>query len=115
MNSSSLPQRATVRKKKPVRKRKKKGFFRTLSKVFLFFVILLLAGGGWLYFAPSAENLRYTIADTLITTQHRHWAKYIIGEEELKARVAEYNNRFEHMGDEKDTHAIQTPSEEVKE
>ncbi|MFF2015465.1 MULTISPECIES: phosphodiester glycosidase family protein [Paenibacillus] len=115
MNSSSLPERSTMRKKKPVKKRKKKSFFRRLSRVLLFLLILLLAGGGWLYFAPSAKNLRYTIADTLITTQHRQWAQYIIGEEELKARVAEYTKRFDNMGDEKDTHTIHTPPPEVKE
>lgn len=107
--NSSLPQRAATRKTKPVRKRKKKGFFRTLSKVLLFLLLLIVAGGVWLLYAPSAKNLRYTIADTLITTQHRQWAQYIIGEEELKERVANYNNLFEHMGDERDTHTIHTP------
>lgn len=110
MNSSSLPKRSTVRKKKqPARKRKKKGFFRMLSRVLLFFIFLLLAGGGWLYFAPSGESTRYLIADTLITTQHRYMAKYIIGEDELKDRVTEYNQRFVAMGDEKDTHTIEQP------
>ncbi|MHA6532042.1 phosphodiester glycosidase family protein [Paenibacillus sp. BAC0078] len=113
MNSSSLPERSTVRKKKPVRKRKKKSFFRRLTRVFLFFVFLLLVGAGWLYFAPSAKNTRYLIADTLITTQHRYLAKYIIGEDELKNRVAEYNQRFDHMGDEKDTHKIERTAEEA--
>ncbi|WP_019911125.1 phosphodiester glycosidase family protein [Paenibacillus sp. HW567] len=115
MNSSSLPERSTVRKKKPVRKRKKKSFFRRLTRVFLFFIFLLLVGAGWLYFAPSAKNTRYLIADTLITTQHRYLAKYIIGEDELKNRVAEYNQKFDHMGDERDTHKIErTPEEAAK-
>lgn len=77
-------------------------------------ILLLIAGGSWLYFAPSAHNLRYLIADTLITTQHRYMAKYIIGEEELKDRVKEYNERFVHMGDEKDTHTIVQPPVEVE-
>lgn len=114
MSTSSLPQRSTVRKKKPTKKRKKRSFFRTLSKVFLFCLILLIAGGGWFYFAPSAKNLRYSIADTLITTQHRYMAKYIIGEDGLKDRVTEYSAQFEEMGVEKDTHTI-TPEPEVKE
>ncbi|MEK5396924.1 MULTISPECIES: phosphodiester glycosidase family protein [unclassified Paenibacillus] len=114
MSTSSLPQRSTVRKKKPTKKRKKRSFFRTLSKVFLFCLILLIAGGGWFYFAPSAKNLRYSIADTLITTQHRYMAKYIIGEDGLKNRVTEYSAQFEEMGVEKDTHTI-TPEPEVKE
>ncbi|MEK3793692.1 phosphodiester glycosidase family protein [Paenibacillus sp. FSL R7-0204] len=111
---SSLPQRSTVRKKKkPARKRKKRGFFRTLFRVFMVCFILIIAAGGWLYFAPSAKNTRFLIADTLITTQHRHWAKYIIGEEELKHRVSDYTKRFEEMGDEVDTHEIKP--EPVKE
>lgn len=111
---SSLPQRSTVRKKKtPARKRKKRGFFRTLFRVFMVCFILVIAAGGWLYFAPSAQNTRFLIADTMITTQHRHWAKYIIGEEELKHRVSDYTKRFEEMGDEVDTHEIKP--EPVKE
>ena len=78
------------------------------------FILLLIAGGGWFYFAPSAHNLRYLLADTLITTQHRYLAKYIIGEDELKNRVAEYNKHFVQMGDEKDTHTIATPAPEVE-
>lgn len=112
MNSSSLPQRSTVsKKKKPVRKRRKKSFFRMLSRMFMVFMLFLIAAGSWLYFAPSARNLRYLIADTLITTQHRYMAKYIIGEAELKERVTEYNQRFQQMGDEKDTHAIEQAPE----
>ncbi|MEK3944005.1 phosphodiester glycosidase family protein [Paenibacillus sp. FSL H3-0310] len=118
MSTSSLPQRSNARNKKPVKKpikkRKKRSFFRTLSKVFLFCLFLMIAAGGWLYFAPSAQNLRYTIADTLITTQHRYMAKYIIGEDQLKDRVTEYTARFEEMGDEIDTHTI-APEPEVVE
>lgn len=91
-----------------------KSFLRTLSRLFLILILLLIAGGSWLYFAPSAHNLRYLIADTLITTQHRYMAKYIIGEDELKDRVKEYNERFVHMGDEKDTHTIVQPPVEVE-
>ncbi|WP_277467786.1 MULTISPECIES: phosphodiester glycosidase family protein [unclassified Paenibacillus] len=81
--------------------------------MFMFCLLLLTIGMGWLYFAPSANNFRYLIADTLITTQHRYMAKYIIGEDELKNRVAEYNQRFDHMGDEVDTHTIATPAPEA--
>lgn len=114
MSPSSLPERSTTRNQKKPKKRKKRSFLRTLSRIFIFCLILLLAGSGWFYFAPSAKDLRYTIADTLITTQHRYLAKYIIGEDELKARVAEYNKEFEQMGDEKDTHTITAETAEVK-
>ncbi|MNH86082.1 hypothetical protein D3C73_385370 [compost metagenome] len=110
----TLPSRSTVRnqKKVPGKRKKKKGFFYVLSRVCLVVLLLLVAAGSWLYWAPSAKNLRYLIADTLITTQHRSWAQYIIGEDEMKKRVAEYNARFEQMGDEKDTHVIDRTSDQ---
>ncbi|MDB4866751.1 MAG: phosphodiester glycosidase family protein [Cohnella sp.] len=46
------------------------------------------------------------VADTIITTQHRQWAKYIIGEKGLKERVAAYQANFDKMGSEQDTHKI---------
>lgn len=73
----------------------------------MFCLILMIIAGGWLYLAPSAQNTRYLIADTLITTQHRYMAKYIIGEDELKNRVSEYTERFQEMGNEVDTHVIE--------
>ncbi|CAM4492096.1 phosphodiester glycosidase family protein [Paenibacillus typhae] len=110
MSTSSLPQRSSARKKKPARKKRKKvSFLRKFTRAFMFCLLLLTIGMGWLYFAPSASNFRYLIADTLITTQHRYMAKYIIGKDELKNRVAEYNQRFVNMGDEVDTHTIATP------
>ncbi|WP_420888792.1 phosphodiester glycosidase family protein [Cohnella candidum] len=55
---------------------------------------------------PSGTTFRYMVADTIITTQHRVWAKYIIGEKGLKERVAAYQARFDQMGEERDTHVI---------
>ncbi|OAB32562.1 exopolysaccharide biosynthesis protein [Paenibacillus macquariensis subsp. defensor] len=112
MEPTSLPRRSTVRQQKKIKKRKKRSLFYILTMVFLGVFVLLIASGSWLYFAPSARNLRYLIADTFITTQHRSLAKYIIGEDELKTRVTEYNTRFEHMGDEIDTHDIQPVAQE---
>nr|WP_308531446.1 phosphodiester glycosidase family protein [uncultured Paenibacillus sp.] len=74
-----------------------------------FMIVMMLIGTAaliWLFFTPSGNNVRYLMADTLITTQHRHWAKYIIGQAELDKRVAAYQARFEQMGTEKDTHTI---------
>nr|WP_238357470.1 phosphodiester glycosidase family protein [Cohnella zeiphila] len=59
---------------------------------------------------PSGTSIRLRLADTIITTQHREWAKYLIGEKGLQDRVAEYAKQFEQMGEEKDTHVIATPS-----
>nr|WP_255570541.1 phosphodiester glycosidase family protein [Cohnella sp. CFH 77786] len=64
----------------------------------------------WFYLTPSGRTFRYMVADTIITTQHREWAKYIIGEKGLKERVAEYQSSFDHMGDERDRHRIAVPS-----
>jgi exopolysaccharide biosynthesis protein len=47
------------------------------------------------------------LADTLITTQHRDWAKYLIGQTELNRRVNEYTARFDSMGTVKDNHEVQ--------
>ncbi|MFD0620072.1 phosphodiester glycosidase family protein [Paenibacillus sp. GCM10027629] len=81
-------------------------FGRFIKNLFITLFIVGSLGGAWLFFTPSGTNVRMLIADTLITTQHRHWAKYIIGEEALQNRVAEYNKRFEGMGDEKDDQNI---------
>ncbi|MEB3103832.1 phosphodiester glycosidase family protein [Ferviditalea candida] len=60
----------------------------------------------WFYFTPWGANLRYLMADTLITTQHRYLAKYLIGSEELQKRVEKYNNQFDEMGDVKDLREV---------
>ncbi|RKP50170.1 phosphodiester glycosidase family protein [Cohnella endophytica] len=46
------------------------------------------------------------LADSIITTQHREWAKYIIGEKALRERVALYVKQFNDMGEERDEHTI---------
>ncbi|WNR43244.1 phosphodiester glycosidase family protein [Paenibacillus roseipurpureus] len=68
----------------------------------LSFTILSLAALGWLFLSASGTDLRYMMADTLITTQHRDWAKYVIGSSELQKRVNAYSKKFDEMGVEKD-------------
>ncbi|MGG6313132.1 phosphodiester glycosidase family protein [Paenibacillus macerans] len=122
MPTPSLPSRASVKKgtgaKKRVqaKKRRKRGFFFLFSRIVLALMIAGAAAAIWLFFTPSGNDMRYLMADTLITTQHRHWAKYIIGQAELDKRVAAYQAQFEQMGTEKDTHTIAPPqTEEVNE
>ncbi|THF78088.1 phosphodiester glycosidase family protein [Cohnella fermenti] len=79
-----------------------------LATVSLLLAALFLA---WFFLTPSGTSFRYRMADTLITTQHRHWAAYLVGEEGLKERVAEYAKQFEEMGEERDTHEIVAPSD----
>lgn len=66
----------------------------------------MLGAGGWFYLTPSGSDIRYMMADTLISSQHRYLAKYLIGQEELNDRVAEYMKRFDEMGEIKDEHNV---------
>lgn len=85
---------------------KPKRWRRRIAQLFTLLVIAVLLGGGWFYLTPSGSNYRYMMADTLITSQHRYLAKYLIGQAELDKRVAEYNKKFDQMGDVKDNHNI---------
>ncbi len=92
---------------RPGKKRRMMRFFTGLITV-----TLLLGGVGtvWLFLTPSGTNLRYLMADTLITTQHRSWAKYIIGQHAMETRVQAYQQQFNEMGEERDTHEIHPDS-----
>jgi exopolysaccharide biosynthesis protein len=90
------------------RKRSRKGrgrsrFFKWTSLLTLFagFAFLL-----WFYLTPSGTDTRYMLADTLITTQHRDYAKYLIGQKELNNRVNDYYKKFDQMGMVKDNHNV---------
>lgn len=124
MLASSLPSRTAVNRGKKsgkprnTRKRtkkRKKTFAEILAQWTVAIMLLASIMGIWLFFTPSGNNLRYLMADTLITTQHRHWAKYIIGQAELDKRVAAYQAQFEEMGTEIDTHTIITPLPDIEE
>lgn len=109
MKPEVLPQRAAARRQKNKKKKRKGKFGRFMLRLFIVFLLAGIGGGAWLFLTPSGKDMRYLAADTLITTQHRHWAKYFIGEAEAKKRVAEYSARFEEMGEEKDRHTINLP------
>lgn len=116
---ASLPSRSSARQttgrhkqshsQKKRRKKKKGGFARFFKRFVVTCLIIGVLGALWLFLTPSGNNMRYLMADTLITTQHRHWAKYIIGQAELDKRVAAYQARFDEMGSEQDTHTINIP------
>lgn len=118
---SSLPSRSTARKstgqpkkrtsQKP-RRKKKGAFLRFIGRLTVSFMVIGLLAVLWLFLTPSGNSMRYLMADTLITTQHRHWAKYIIGQAELDKRVAAYQAQFDAMGTEEDTHTINLPDTE---
>jgi exopolysaccharide biosynthesis protein len=86
----------------PKKNRGRKRFVYMLT----FTVVIILALLFWFYMTVSGTSLRYIMADTLITSQHRDLAKYLIGEAELNHRVDDYMKRFDEMGQVKDNHAI---------
>jgi exopolysaccharide biosynthesis protein len=87
----------------PPRKSRRRKF---LVYPFVCMGIVMIAFLIWFYLTPSGTSLRYMLADTLITTQHRDYAKYLIGEEELNTRVDNYLKNFDEMGQVQDNHAI---------
>jgi len=89
--------------RKPVRNSNR----RKKRKQWLLYILIVLLGVSsgsvvWFFRTESGTTARYMMADTLITTQHRHWAKYLIGDEELNRRVADYEIRFNEMAQIKD-------------
>jgi exopolysaccharide biosynthesis protein len=88
--------------------KKKRSLFRRFS-IYAVIGILIISSGflGWFYYLPSGTNLRFMLADSLITTQHRDWAKYLIGQDELNRRLNEYTTRFDNMAIVKDNHEVQ--------
>jgi len=102
-------ERSAKSKPRPVRRRKNV-IGRALGRLLIACMLLGAAGLAVLFWAPWGTGLRYLAADTLITTQHRHWAKYIIGQEGLDRRVADYNKLFEQSGAERDEHRIERPA-----
>ncbi|MDO7905650.1 phosphodiester glycosidase family protein [Paenibacillus sp. JX-17] len=118
MSPSSPPQRSSARAGKGPggrhthssrKKNKKKKSLRWMLNLILLLLVIMAGTAVWMSETPSGSHFRYSVADTLITTQHRRWAKYILGQEGLDRRIAEYNERFNQMGTEKDTHQIQIP------
>jgi len=93
---SSGPSRLQARK----RKKKSSGIRRLIRYTF---TIMLISGSlflAWFYLTPWGSNLRNLMVDTLITTQHRHWGKYLVGEKELGRRVDAYWKRFDEYAEE---------------
>ncbi|KIL36804.1 exopolysaccharide biosynthesis protein [Gordoniibacillus kamchatkensis] len=90
------PRRPGARKKR----RSFWGFLLLYAVSFCMFFAILFSI--WFYLTPWGADLRYMMADTLITTQHRDWAKYLIGSSALEERVAAYMKQFNDMGDKPD-------------
>lgn len=69
--------------------------WRIIRNLSLFGMAVFSMFGIWFFFTPSGNHIRNIMADTIIATQHRDWAKYLIGKRELERRVAAYWSRFD--------------------
>lgn len=109
LSGSTRPQTAKAlgNKKKSSKKRWTSAplvtlFFYTLFVMFIFGIL----GSVWFFLTESGTNVRLLMADTLITTQHRHWAKYLIGSEELDKRVNGYWAQFDKYSEVRDQNLV---------
>jgi exopolysaccharide biosynthesis protein len=88
-------------------KRKRSALLQLIRYTFGMAALLLILFMIWFFLTSSGSKLRYMIADTLITTQHRDWAQYLIGSENLSVRVQNYWKTFDQMGEVKDKGLVQ--------
>jgi exopolysaccharide biosynthesis protein len=95
--ASQLPPRQTGKLK-----RRKSAGLGFMLYTLLAFTLLFIAALCWFFLTSSGTAIRFMLADTIITTQHRDWAKYLIGSDELQKRVESYSKQFDEMGNEKD-------------
>jgi hypothetical protein len=93
--TTASPTPASLTRTAVKRKRKTSGFLA----VFLWTATLTMATLGlaaaWFYLTPAGTEKRNVLADTIIATQHRDLAKYLIGSRELGNRVDAYWKRFD--------------------
>ncbi|QGQ97481.1 phosphodiester glycosidase family protein [Paenibacillus psychroresistens] len=80
-------------------RKKPKLIWKLLGYAFLTAVLLAIIFLIWFFFTPSGTQKRDVIADTIISTQHRAWAKYLIGSGELQERVDAYSQRFDEYAE----------------
>ncbi|WP_281885952.1 phosphodiester glycosidase family protein [Paenibacillus sp. YYML68] len=85
-------------------------FLYTVFVLFVFGMLFML----WFFLTKPGTDLRFMMADTLITTQHRHWAKYLIGSEELEKRVNRYWAQFDIYSGVKDEGLVKVASKDPK-
>lgn len=104
-----------TRQHKTSRKRKRRS--KLLKAAMIVCSLILLFFGGfmiWFYLTPSGSQLRYVLADTIITSRHRYLAKYLIGQKNLETRVAAINNQFNSWGVIKNNTKASIPSNTSK-
>jgi len=109
---SEAPQLHELKRSRPKKQIKKnRHIFRSLiiyaSSLLLLTVSICLL---WFFFSLTGSQLRYEMADSLITTQHRSWAKYLIGSDQLQKRVAEYQKQFDNYAEQPVTKTATLPT-----
>jgi exopolysaccharide biosynthesis protein len=87
-------QQELLRRQKKKRKPKGKTVWKFIANTFLIASLLISIFLIWFFFTTSGTQKRDVLADTIIATQHRDWAKYLIGSSELQKRVDAYSQRF---------------------
>jgi exopolysaccharide biosynthesis protein len=83
---------------------------RYVAVLILMFVSLFSL---WFFFTDSGTSLRYLMADTIISTQHRSWAKYLIGQKGLDNRVQQIWDQFDEWAEVREVEPVSVPSEQV--
>jgi exopolysaccharide biosynthesis protein len=105
---------ATRRKPRAKQKKRRIRWGRAVLLSGLVTIFLGLCFSVWFFLTDTGSQFRYLMADSLITTQHRHWAKYLIGEEGLNQRVQETMSKFEEWTETTATHQIFPPAPQEK-
>jgi exopolysaccharide biosynthesis protein len=106
--SGNMKVAAPAKRPRSPKKAKKSSVLFTL--ILYIFIVMFMFGmmfSLWFFLTESGTNLRYMVADTLITTQHRYLAKYLIGDDELQKRVDRYWKQFDTFAEVKDQHLVQ--------
>jgi exopolysaccharide biosynthesis protein len=80
-------------------RKKTKFIWKFIGYTFLLAFLLAALFLIWFFLTPSGTQKRNVLADTIISTQHREWAKYLIGSKELQKRVDAYSQRFNEYAD----------------
>ncbi|WP_426452256.1 phosphodiester glycosidase family protein [Paenibacillus sp. S-38] len=117
----SLPLSESARKlparSAPATKTSKKRRSSASLTLFLYSLTVLFllgsVGSLWFFLTASGTQARMLMADTLITTQHRHWAKYLIGTEDLDKRVTRYMAQFDNYSVVKDQGLVHVEADEA--
>jgi exopolysaccharide biosynthesis protein len=97
------------RQSKKHSKKRRNVFWRIIGYMILSTTILLGLFLIWFFLTPSGTQMRNLMADSIISTQHRDWAKYLIGSSELKKRVDAYWQRFNEYADKAVTEKAEIP------